>query len=58
MCKEVQMSTSASVRNRIKASGEHGSDIVFWFIVLVLICLAAVISLLAPHEMGPLVGAI
>jgi hypothetical protein len=51
------MSTIASVQT--KAPGEHGSAIAFGFIVGVLICLAAVISLLgASPEVGPLLGSI
>jgi hypothetical protein len=49
----IMLSTIASVRGRTKAPGDHGSAIAFWFIVLVLICLAAFISLLGPQEMWP-----
>jgi hypothetical protein len=55
----VLMSTNASVRDRTKVPGDHGSVIAFGFIVLVLICLAAVSSLLGtvtPQDMGLLVG--
>ena len=53
------MSTIASSSVQTKAPGEHGSAIAFGFIVGVLICLAAVISLLgASPEVGPLVGSI
>jgi len=53
------MSTVLSVRDRTKSPGDHGSVIAFGFIVLVLICLAAVSSLLGtvtPQDMGLLVG--
>jgi hypothetical protein len=51
------MSTIASVRSRTKAPGNHGSAVAFWFIVLVLICLAAIISLLgAPQDPGLRIG--
>jgi hypothetical protein len=53
------MSTIASGGVQTEAPGEHGSAIAFGFIVGVLICLAAVISLLgASPEVGPLVGSI
>ena len=53
------MSTIASGSSRTKAPGDHGSAIAFGFMVLVLICLAGVISLLAAsQEVGPLVGSI
>lgn len=55
----VSISTNASVRDRTKTSGDHGSVIAFGFIVTVLICLAAVISLLGtvtPQDTGLLVG--
>jgi len=53
------MSTNISVGGQTKAPGEHGSAIAFGFIVGVLICLVAVISLLgASPEVGPLVGSI
>jgi hypothetical protein len=54
------MSTIASGSVQTKAPGdEHGSAIAFGFIVGVLVCLAAVISLLgASPEVGPLLGSI
>jgi len=49
----VLMSTNASVRDQTKAPGDHGSVIAAWSIVLVLICLAAIISLLgSPQDPG------
>jgi hypothetical protein len=55
----LSISTNASVRDRTESPGDHGSIIASGFIVLVLICLAAVISLLGtvtPPDMGLLVG--
>ena len=52
------MSTIASGSSRTKAPGDHGSAIAFGSMMLVLICLAAVISLLGASQEGPLVGCI
>lgn len=55
----LSMSTNASVSDRTKTSGDHGSVVAFGFIVLVLICLAAVISLFGTvtiQDVGPLLG--
>ena len=52
------MSTIASGSSRTKAPGDHGSAIAFGSMMLVLICLAAVISLLGASQEGPLVGSI
>ena len=47
------MSTNASVKDQTKAPGDYGSAIAFGFIVGVLICLAAVISLFgSPQDPG------
>ena len=46
------MATIPSVRSRTKAPGDHGSAIALGFIVLVLICLAAV-SVLVGFSQDP-----
>jgi hypothetical protein len=51
------LSTNASVRDRTKAPGDHGSVIALGFIALVLICLVAVSPLLgSPQEPTLFVG--
>lgn len=53
----VQKSINASDGDRTKASIDHDSVIALAFIVLVLICLSAVISMLgSPQDTGLLVG--
>ena len=53
----VLTSTNASVRDRTKAPGDHGSVVALGFIALVLIRLVAVsFPLGSPQETGLLVG--
>lgn len=50
-------SIDACDRDRTRASGNYDSVVAFTFIVIVLICLAGVISLLgSPQDTGLLVG--